>query len=411
MRMALRQRAIIGIVPVIVSLLIILGCSGPFDAVWAIRQTAVSAAATPSATPATPEPVPTATRAATASPPPSPTPESSPTPSSTSTASEPTVSVSPEATATGTIIVYPSGATPALIAFRTPTAQPETTVTATVTITVTRIRGPFGLTPSSRYEPIPLQHDAALEAKITQHLGEDIPRYGIVVKRVTDGRGVAINPDKEFYAASVFKLWVMYEVFRQRELGLLAFDETVTLVPFHLDYQLGELAWPLWTEVPIGNLMEAMITVSDNIAAIMLHDKVGGWNINQDIEAIGMENSALVRGDLPTTAEDTALLLEMLALGRAINERASQDMVDLMTRQRVNDRLPALLPAGIRVAHKTGNWPSATHDVGIVYAPTAPYVLVVMSDKAWEVKQIADLSLLVYDHFEEQEPESDNQQP
>ena len=360
MRMALRQRAIIGIVPVIVSLLIILGCSGPFDAVWAIRQTAVSAAATPSATPATPEPVPTATRAATASPPPSPTPESSPTPSSTSTASEPTVSVSPEATATGRIIVYPSGATPALIAFRTRTAQPE---------------------------------------------------YGIVVKRVTDGRGVAINPDKEFYAASVFKLWVMYEVFRQRELGLLAFDETVTLVPFHLDYQLGELAWPLWTEVPIGNLMEAMITVSDNIAAIMLHDKVGGWNINQDIEAIGMENSALVRGDLPTTAEDTALLLEMLALGRAINERASQDMVDLMTRQRVNDRLPALLPAGIRVAHKTGNWPSATHDVGIVYAPTAPYVLVVMSDKAWEVKQIADLSLLVYDHFEEQEPESDNQQP
>jgi hypothetical protein len=34
-----------------------------------------------------------------------------------------------------------------------------------------------------------------------------------------------------------------------------------------------------------------------------------------------------------------------------------------------------------------------------------------MSDKAWEVKQIAELSLLVYDHFEEQEPESDNQQP
>lgn len=402
MKAILQRSALLGIVPVFVSLLMTLGCAKQFEAVWAIRQTAVGAATTPSATPTPPAPAPTSTVAATATPHPSPTQEGSPTPSNTTVVSEPTVTLSPEATATGTIIVQPSGATPVLLAFRTPTPGPETA--ATVTITVTRIRGPVGLTPSSRYDPITLEHDAVLAEKITRHLGEDISRYGIVVKRIPDGLGVAINPNRVFYAASIFKLWVMFEAFKQRELGLLEFDETVTLVPFHLDYQLGDLAWPLWTEVPVGNLVEAMITVSDNVAAIMLHDKVGGWNINQDLEAIGMENTALVRGDLPATAYDTALLLEMLATGRAVNQKASQDMIDLMTRQKVRNRLPALLPPGTKVAHKTGNWPSATHDVGIVYAPSAPYVIVVMSDKAWEVTQIAELSRLVYDHFEEEQP-------
>ncbi len=387
-----------------VSLLITLGCAKQFEAVWAIRQTAVGAATTPSPTITPPAATPTGTIAATATPHPSPTSQISPTPSATSTVTEPSVTESPEATATGTIVVHPSGATPVVMAVRTPTPGPE--IAATVTITVTRIRGPVGLTPSPRYEPIALEHDSVLDEKIKRHLGEDISRYGIVVKRIPDGRGVALNPDRVFYAASLFKLWVMYEVFKQRELDLLTFEETVTLIPFHLEYKLGDLAWPLWTEVPVGNLVEAMITVSDNVAAIMLHDKVGGWNINQDLAAIGMENTALVRGDLPATAHDTALLLEMLATGRAVNQRASQDMVDLMTRQKVRNRLPALLPRGTKVAHKTGNWPSATHDVGIVYAPSAPYVIVVMSDKAWEVQQIAELSRLVYDHFEEQPPEA-----
>ena len=407
MRAILKWPALLGIVPVFLTLLMTLGCAKQFEAVWAIRQTAVGAATTPSETPTPPALTPKRTVAATATPHPSPTPESSSTPSSTTVVSEPTVTLSPEATATGTIIIHPSGATPVLKTFGTPTPGPE--AASTVTITVTRIRGPVGLTPSPRYDPIALEHDAELESKITQHLGEDISRYGIVVKRIPDGRGVAINQDNVFYAASIFKLWVMFEVFKQRELELLTFDQTVTLLPFHLDYQLGDLAWPVWTEVPVANLMEAMITVSDNVAAIMLHDKVGGWNINQDLEAIGMENTALVRGDLPATAHDTALLLEMLVMGRAVNQKASQDMVDLMARQRVRNRLPALLPRGTKVANKTGNWPSATHDVGIVYAPSAPYVIVVMSDKAWEVTQIAELSRLVYDHFEQSQPTTEGE--
>jgi hypothetical protein len=52
------------------------------------------------------------------------------------------------------------------------------------------------------------------------------------------------------------------------------------------------------------------------------------------------------------------------------------------------------------VAHKTGNWDDATHDVGIVYAPSGPYVIAVLSDLPYTSEPIAELSRLVYEYFE-----------
>src|SRR5439155_1624260 len=48
---------------------------------------------------------------------------------------------------------------------------------------------------------------------------------------------------------------------------------------------------------------------------------------------------------------------------------ASADMLHLMLRQRVNDRLPRLLPDDVQVAHKTGNLPGVVNDVGVLYGP------------------------------------------
>lgn len=223
--------------------------------------------------------------------------------------------------------------------------------------------------------------------------------YGIVVKRLSDGRGVSINADRRFYAASLFKILVMYEVYKQRQLGLLSFDDELVVTPPYLEYKLGELPWPLWNKVSIGELVEAMITVSDNVAAMMLHDKTGGWNIIRDYKAIGLVHTDLSTEDMPTSASDMALWLEMIARGKAIDEATSREMIDLMSRQKVNDRLPALLPDGVQVAHKTGNWDNATHDVGVVYAPGGAYVIAVLSDRSWEAKPIAELSRLVYDYF------------
>jgi beta-lactamase class A len=68
-----------------------------------------------------------------------------------------------------------------------------------------------------------------------------------------------------------------------------------------------------------------------------------------------------------------------------------------------NSTIPAGLPPGTRVAHKTGEITAVSHDGGIVYPPgRAPYVLVVLTRGARDGRAsaalIADISRIVYQH-------------
>jgi beta-lactamase class A len=99
------------------------------------------------------------------------------------------------------------------------------------------------------------------------------------------------------------------------------------------------------------------------------------------MQALGLASTALLPDNtLPTTANDVALLLEAIARGEAVSEAASLRMVDLLAQEKVDDRIPAALPDGTTIAHKTGNWENATHDAGIVYGERSTYVVVLMSD-------------------------------
>jgi beta-lactamase class A len=102
----------------------------------------------------------------------------------------------------------------------------------------------------------------------------------------------------------------------------------------------------------------------------------------------------------PTTARALLVLLERLANGRAVDGAADAEMVAVLKRQTFNDAIPAGLPAGLAVAHKTGTITRIHHDAGIVYAKR-PYVLVVLVRGIGEQKQsaalIARLSRLAFE--------------
>ena len=72
----------------------------------------------------------------------------------------------------------------------------------------------------------------------------------------------------------------------------------------------------------------------------------------------------------------------------------------LIVRQRFNDAIPAGVPAGVVIAHKTGNITRIHHDAAVVYG-TRPYVLVVLvrgiEDKKQSAALIAGISTLVFD--------------
>jgi len=68
------------------------------------------------------------------------------------------------------------------------------------------------------------------------------------------------------------------------------------------------------------------------------------------------DNKAYEKGmNNTTTARGLLILLEAIAKGKAVDPDSSRQMVEILARQKFNDAIPAGLPPGTRIAHKTGD--------------------------------------------------------
>jgi beta-lactamase class A len=238
---------------------------------------------------------------------------------------------------------------------------------------------------------------------VTQKIAGHGGRYGIAIKDLSTGLGVLVDPDGEYEAASLFKLAVMYEVFKQRDLGTLSLSESLVLTERHVAYDLGTLDRPAGSSIELREALERMITISDNSSAILLTDRVGALNINRDLQALGLTHTRVLLDDLSTSPGDMLSFFEMLARGQGLSPETSAEMIHLLSRQRVNDRIPHLLPSSAVVAHKTGNLPGVVNDAGIVYAPDASFVIAALvygtPNEGDAAQVIRDLAAVSYEHF------------
>ena len=288
-----------------------------------------------------------------------------------------------------------------------PSPQPVATNSTAIVPTAQSLQG-LRSYPSSGTAFVP---DPTLAAAVRARIAGVSGHVGVAIKDVDSGRGVLIDPDREFQAASLFKLAVMYEVYKQRDLGMLPFDEVLVLTQRYADYDLGTLDRPVGSTISVGEALQRMITISDNSSAVLLTDTVGAANINRDIQALGLTHTHVLSDDLVTSPGDMLSLLEMLALGQGISPSTSAEMIQLLAQQRVNDRIPRLLPAGTVVAHKTGNLPGVANDVGIVYEPGATYIVALLvdgtSDEGEASQAEAQLARLAFDYFGTQQDRSE----
>jgi len=151
----------------------------------------------------------------------------------------------------------------------------------------------------------------------------------------------------------------------------------------------------------LSDLCELMITVSSNFATNLLIEKLGVENIRAAIHSLGADSVVVLRGvedgkafekglNNTTTARGLAVLMEAIAGGSAVDSASSQDMIAILKRQHFNEGIPAGVPAGVAVAHKTGEITKIHHDAAIVFAKR-PYVLVVLVRGLADLKQSATL--------------------
>ncbi|MBU1124865.1 MAG: class A beta-lactamase-related serine hydrolase, partial [Candidatus Omnitrophica bacterium] len=105
-----------------------------------------------------------------------------------------------------------------------------------------------------------------------------------------------------------------------------------------------------------------------------------------------------------TTAEDMAIFLEKLYHGQMLAEEARDTCLESLKNQRINDRIPARLPSGTIVAHKTGLERGVCHDVGIIFAPYADFLVVVLTKGVKTSKPakefIASVAAHVYNYWD-----------
>jgi len=233
-----------------------------------------------------------------------------------------------------------------------------------------------------------------------------------------------IRADDEFHAASTMKIPVMIELFRQVHDGAMRLDDRVAVVnefhsivdgsPFALDVRDDSDAAVykrIGATLSYRELCDAMITISSNFATNLLIERLGAKRIQATVDRLGAPDMHVLRGveddkafqkglNNTTTARALMTLLVKIANGEAVDRPSSEQMVAVLKRQAFNDRIPAGLPAGTVVAHKTGEITKIQHDAAIVYAKR-PFVLVVLVrgqvDPKVGSKLIADITRVVYD--------------
>ncbi|NJP06240.1 MAG: serine hydrolase [Chloroflexaceae bacterium] len=172
---------------------------------------------------------------------------------------------------------------------------------------------------------------------------------------------------------------------------------------------------PPGSTYPVRELVARMLYDSDNTAANMLIDHLGGFApVNETMQQIGatqtvlqrrmMDFEALAAGyDNLTSPADMALLFQLLYTGAFPDAAGSQEIINALLQTTDRQKIPAQLPPDVAVAHKIGTLPQVEHDAGIVQLPGQPYILVLMSQElvsnAAGINTIATASRLVYDEI------------
>ena len=201
------------------------------------------------------------------------------------------------------------------------------------------------------------------------------------------------NGDLPLVAASVIKLPIMVEAFRQKEAGTLDWQMEVTIRKEDKLPSCGALTYLHdGIKVTVGDLVTLMIILSDNTATNLMIDLLGADNINATCEHLGLKGTKLNRKlfdaeksaqgiENYVTANDMARILSLLLKGKVVSAEASQEMLTILGNQRLNGKIPFFLHSrDIAVAHKTGEDDGITHDVGIIYTEH-PQILCFLSNE------------------------------
>ncbi len=258
---------------------------------------------------------------------------------------------------------------------------------------------------------------------ISAHEGD----VAVAVKHLKTGESFSHQADEPMPTASLIKLPVMVEAYRQASEGKI---DLATMVKFEDDDKTpgsGILStqFSSGATFSLRDAIRLMIAYSDNSATNLVVEKIGLPATTELMDKLGLPNTRLHAfvfrpmssiaperskkfGLGSTTANEMIRLVEMIQEQKVVTPEACDAMLDHL-RHCEDKRLSKLLPSGVKVAHKTGSVAVVRTDAGIIEAKSGPIAICVLTnnnkDQRWTEENAGEvltskIARAVYDHFE-----------
>lgn len=242
----------------------------------------------------------------------------------------------------------------------------------------------------------------AVEPLIKNHEGD----VGVMIRHLTTGATYAYQPDDVMPTASLIKFPVMLTAYQQAAAGKLDLQKPVTYREEDKVPGSGILG-PQFTpgvSFPLRDAVRLMMAYSDNVATNLVlkelelpttNAQMEAWDCpNTKVHAFVFRGSTSIAPDRSkkyglgsTTAREMVRLLDKLHRGECGSEEQTKQMLDHLRAIESNARLAKFLPAGTKVAMKTGSVNAVRTVAGIIETPNGPFAICVLTnnnkDQRW----------------------------
>ncbi len=242
----------------------------------------------------------------------------------------------------------------------------------------------------------------AIDPLIKKHEGD----VSVMIRHLTTGATYTHQPDEAMPTASLIKFPVMLTAYQQAAAGKLDLQKPVTYREEDKVPGSGILG-PQFTpgvSFPLRDAVRLMMAYSDNIATNLVlkelelpttNAQMEAWECpNTKVHAFVFRGSTSIAPDRSkkyglgsTTAREMVRLLEKLHRGECGSEEQTKQMLDHLRAIESNARLAKFLPAGTKVAMKTGSVNAVRTVAGIVESPSGPFAICVLTnnnkDQRW----------------------------
>ncbi len=223
---------------------------------------------------------------------------------------------------------------------------------------------------------------------------------------------VNINADVAYPAASIIKVPVLIEMFREIESGKFKLNDTMILEDYYRASGSGKLQY---TSSGVAHTMDylarIMIQNSDNSSTNMIMSKIGGMpEMNRALKRWGLKTTRInawlpdLQGTNITTAREMAKMLYNIDNTNILSNTSKVRISDYLSHVKNNRLLQAGLPREAILLHKTGDIGFMLGDAGIVKTANGKkYIVVILVKRPYNNLQgkefIVEASKLIYNNM------------